>query len=53
MYKCRECNHEFIEPKEYSEDCTPSGVFESGSFIRIYSGCPLCSGNYEEIEGEE
>lgn len=48
MYKCVECDYVFDEPRSYSEDRTPGGAFEGGSFIYRYSGCPSCSGNYDE-----
>lgn len=49
MYKCYDCGYVFEEPKEYSEDRTPGGVFEGGSFIEHYTGCPSCSGAYDEV----
>ncbi len=49
MYKCLHCGYVFEEPATYSEDCTPGGVFESGSFINRYEGCPKCSCGYEEV----
>ena len=48
MFKCRDCGYIFEEPKHYSEDRTPGGVFEGGSFIEHYTGCPLCAGAYDE-----
>ena len=50
MYKCLDCGHIFEEPKQYSEDRTPGGAFEGGSFIEYYTGCPVCSGAYEEAK---
>ena len=50
MYKCLDCGHIFDEPKQYSEDRTPCGVFEGGSFIEHYTGCPVCLGAYEEAK---
>ena len=50
MYKCLDCGHVFEEPKQYSEDRTPGGAFEGGSFIEHYTGCPLCSGAFEEAK---
>lgn len=50
MYKCLDCGHVFEEPKQYSEDRTPGGACEGGSFIEHYTGCPLCSGAYEEAK---
>lgn len=50
MYKCLDCGQVFDEPKQYSEDRTPDGVFEGGSFIEHYTGCPVCSGAYEEAK---
>lgn len=48
MYKCCECGCIFEEPKIYSDDCTPGGAFEGGSFINYYYMCPNCGGNYDE-----
>lgn len=48
MYICSDCGLIFSEPKHYSEDRTPGGAFEGGSFIEHYTGCPACSGAYEE-----
>lgn len=48
MFICNECELVFSEPKVYSEDRTPGGVFEGGSFIETYKGCPSCGGNYDE-----
>lgn len=48
MYICCDCGHVFEEPKHYSEDRTPGGAFEGGSFIEHYDGCPLCAGAFEE-----
>lgn len=42
MYKCVECESVFEEPLKESEDCTPGGAFEGGSFIRYYTVCPNC-----------
>lgn len=60
MFKCIECGYVFEEPKNYSEDLTPGGVFEGGSFIKHYKGCPKCQGEYieyidykEEFDDEE
>lgn len=50
MYKCLGCGHIFEEPKQYSEDRTPGGACEGGSFIEHYTGCPVCSGAYEEAK---
>ncbi len=50
MYKCLDCGHVFEEPKQYSEDRTPGGAFEGGSFIEHYTGCPVCSGAYKEAK---
>ena len=49
MYKCCDCGYVFEEPKNYSEDRTPGYSCES-SFMYRYSGCPSCSGNYEEAK---
>ena len=49
MYRCRDCGFLFEEPKKYSEDRTPGGVFEGGSFIEEYMGCPRCSESYDEV----
>lgn len=48
MYYCSDCNIFFEEPSSYSEDRTPGGAFEGGSFIEHYSGCPNCGCGYEE-----
>lgn len=53
MYRCKECGLIFEDPKMYSEDRTPGGSFEGGSFIETYFGCPKCEGNYEEVEYNE
>ena len=50
MFKCLDCGHIFEEPKQYSEDRTPGGACEGGSFIEHYTGCPVCSGAYEEAK---
>lgn len=50
MFKCLECGALFVEPKQYSEDLTPGGAFEGGSFIRSYNACPNCGGEYEEVK---
>lgn len=52
MYECLDCGHIFDEPKQYSEDMTPSGAFEGESFIGHYNGCPLCSGEYEDYSDD-
>jgi rubredoxin len=46
MYKCLDCGHIFDEPKQYSEDRTPGGAFDGGSFIEHYTGCPFCGGSF-------
>lgn len=48
MFKCFDCGLVFEESKTYSEDRTPGGVFEGGSFIEHYEGCPNCSGAFDE-----
>lgn len=48
MYKCLDCGFDFEEPKRYSEDYTPGGAFEGGSFMRYFEGCPICAGAFEE-----
>lgn len=53
MYRCEDCGYVFEEPKLYSEDRTPGGAFEGGSFIERWVGCPFCSGEFEEFEEEE
>lgn len=53
MFKCNDCDLVFEEPKEYTEDRTPGGAFEGGSFIYRWTGCPNCGGNYEEYEEVE
>ena len=50
MYKCYDCGYIFDEPENFSEDKTPGGVFEGGSFIEHCIGCPRCSGAYGEIK---
>ena len=50
MYKCSDCGLIFDEPKKYSEDRTPGGSFEGGSFIEHFLGCPFCSGAFDEVE---
>lgn len=50
MYKCSECGEIFEEPKSYSEDRTPGGSFEGGSFIVHFLGCPECSGAFKEVK---
>ena len=50
MYKCLDCGAIFTEPENYSEDRTPGGVFEGGSFIEHYTGCPMCSRAYEAVQ---
>lgn len=50
MYRCYECGSIFSEPEDFSEDKTPGGVFEGGSFIDHCTGCPMCSGNYGEVQ---
>lgn len=49
MYKCLECGYIFDEPKKVSEDLTPGGVFEGGSFINEYHVCPRCNGAYDDV----
>ena len=48
MYICKDCNFVFDQPTTYKEDRTPGGTFEGGSFIESFSGCPKCSGAYDE-----
>ena len=48
MLICSDCGLVFEEPKQYSEDYTPGGAFEGGSFIQRYEGCPSCAGAFEE-----
>lgn len=50
MFKCYDCGSIFTEPEDFSEDRTPGGVFEGGSFIESYTGCPMCSGSYGEAQ---
>lgn len=50
MYKCYDCGSIFTEPENFSEDRTPGGAFEGGSFIEDYTGCPMCSGAYGEVQ---
>lgn len=49
MYRCERCNKLFDEPKIYTEDLTPGGAFEGGSFNKKYYGCPSCEADYEEV----
>lgn len=49
MYKCYDCGYVFDKPKNYAEDRTPGGVFEGGSFVEHYTGCPECSGAYGSV----
>lgn len=53
MYYCKECDYVFEEPKKYSEDRTPEGAFEGGSFIEYFEGCPICGGGFVEYDEEE
>lgn len=53
MYKCIECGLVFENAKLYSEDRTPGGAFEGGSFIEKWYGCPHCSCDYVEFFEEE
>lgn len=46
MFICLECGETFEQPKRYSEDLTPGGAFEGGSFIHEYYACPYCEGAY-------
>ena len=48
MYKCLECDEIFEEAKTYSEDYTPGGASEGGSFIYRWQACPCCEGAYRE-----
>lgn len=51
FYKCLECNRIFSETKTVSEDLTPGGAFEGGSFVNHYEVCPYCEeNNYKELE---
>lgn len=50
MYKCVECENIFEKPKEWSEDYTPGGANEGGSFIYRYDGCPSCGGAFREAK---
>ena len=50
MKKCFECGCVFEEPTTYTEDCTPGGVSEGGSFIQKYDGCPSCGGAFGSVE---
>ena len=53
MYYCKECDYVFEEPKKYTEDRTPGGAFEGGSFIEYFEGCPICGGAFVEYNEEE
>lgn len=48
MYKCYECGYVFSTPIEFTEDQTPGGAFEGGSFLQRFTGCPKCQGAYGE-----
>lgn len=48
MYKCCDCGLVFDNPKTYSEDRTPGGAFEGGSFNYSWEGCPSCEGAFDE-----
>lgn len=48
MYKCYDCYKEFEEPIKVSEDKTPGGVFEGGSFIHTYDASPCCQASFGE-----
>lgn len=50
MYICKDCGLIFSEPKHYSEDRTPGGVCEGGSFIEHYEGCPACAGAFDDAQ---
>ena len=50
MYKCLDCGCLFEQPSTYTEDCTPGGVFEGGSFIQRYEECPECGGAFGSVE---
>lgn len=49
MYKCYDCGYVFDTPKHCSEDRTPGGAFEGGSFIERWDGCPKCEGAFDEV----
>lgn len=50
MYKCFDCGCVFEQPKVYTEDCTPGGVSEGGSFIQKFEECPECGGAFGSAE---
>lgn len=51
MYKCLECERIFDRPRTISEDLTPGGAFEGGSFIYHYEVCPYCeSSSFKELK---
>lgn len=50
MYKCFDCGCVFEQPKVYTEDCTPGGVSEGGSFIQKFEECPECGGAFGVVE---
>lgn len=45
---CLECGEIFEDPKRYTEDLTPGGAFEGGTFIHEYYACPYCEGAYRQ-----
>ena len=49
MYKCLECGNIFDEgeQKTYKEDC---GEYWGSPCTIEFSGCPICSGSYEETK---
>lgn len=53
MYKCDDCGYIFDEPVRVSEDRTPGGAFEGGSFIETWEECPNCGGSFEEYDESE
>lgn len=50
MFICKDCGFIFEEPKKYSEDLTPGGANEGGSFNIELKGCPKCQGSFAEAK---
>lgn len=47
MFICMDCRCIFDEPAKFSEDATPGGFNEGGSFVRRWTGCPACGGSFD------
>ena len=49
MYRCLECGILFEEGEQKTyRECV--GECHGSPAYTVYSGCPICGGNYEEIE---